>query len=424
MKTILLILAFNLAFIAKAQHYVTFVGSDVLDSVRVENMTTKETVTLLGGDVLYLKGQSGSTDIEDTWIKTGINIYPNPMTESATIELSPPVSGEARISVFDMSGQKVIQMQDYLSNNVQKLSISGLDKGFYLINVKSKNYQLSGKLISNGSGGYPQINRLSSENVIIDKEASKNAFKGLSTDVEMYYQQGDRLLITGISGENKRILTGVIDQDKLISFDFMPCTDANNNNYPVISIGTQYWMGENLRATKLSNGLDLQEAIIWSDYDLTITNIDSATYESIYGKLYGSPYEVCPVGWHIPNISEWTVLFDYLEGISRGNDSLYVNYDEIGGKLKETGTTHWESPNNATNEAGFTALPGDYFLQPFGGILPVPGKYAFFMTSSYGLDSHEYEESVGVMLEYDRDMASSGCHFGRSWYSVRCIKDK
>jgi len=41
-----------------------------------------------------------------------------------------------------------------------------------------------------------------------------------------------------------------------------------------------------------------------------------------------------PKSWHVPTDAEWTTLTTYLGG-------------EIvaGGKLKETGTTHWESPN-------------------------------------------------------------------------------
>ena len=54
------------------------------------------------------------------------------------------------------------------------------------------------------------------------------------------------------------------------------------------------------------------------------------------------------MGWHVPTDAEWTQLTNYV-----GDDSV------AGGKLKEIGTTHWTSPNTgATNENGFTALPG------------------------------------------------------------------
>lgn len=75
--------------------------------------------------------------------------------------------------------------------------------------------------------------------------------------------------------------------------------------------------------------------------------------ETIYGRLYNwytveDSRNICPEGWHVPTDSEWALLEDYLGG------------SEIaGGKLKEGGTSHWVNPNaGATNESGFTALPG------------------------------------------------------------------
>ena len=69
-----------------------------------------------------------------------------------------------------------------------------------------------------------------------------------------------------------------------------------------------------------------------------------------------------PVGI-LPKDAEWTTLTDYLGGAS-----------VAGGKLKETGTTHWLSPNaGATNETGFTALPGGYRYS--GGIFLDKGSY-------------------------------------------------
>jgi uncharacterized protein (TIGR02145 family) len=73
---------------------------------------------------------------------------------------------------------------------------------------------------------------------------------------------------------------------------------------------------------------------------------------SIYGALYNwyavGTENLCPTGWHVPSFNEWWTLVMNLDG-----------WDIAGGKLKEAGTTHWLSPNEgATNETGFTALPG------------------------------------------------------------------
>ena len=74
-----------------------------------------------------------------------------------------------------------------------------------------------------------------------------------------------------------------------------------------------------------------------------------------YGRLYTwyavtDSRNVCPTGWHVPTDAEWTTLTTFLGG-----------ENVAGGKLKETGTTHWTTPNTgATNETGFTALPSGY----------------------------------------------------------------
>ncbi|MBN2519548.1 MAG: T9SS type A sorting domain-containing protein [Bacteroidales bacterium] len=137
-------------------------------------------------------------------------------------------------------------------------------------------------------------------------------------------------------------------------------TDKDSNVYNTITIGTQVWLKENLKVTKYNDGTAIPlvtDSIAWSD--LTTPgycwyNNDKANYQNPYGALYNwitvNTGKLCPTGWHVPSDAEWTTLITYL-----GGDSV------AGGKLKETGTAHWNFPNTgATNETDFTAVAGGY----------------------------------------------------------------
>ena len=138
--------------------------------------------------------------------------------------------------------------------------------------------------------------------------------------------------------------------------------DVDGNIYKTVYIGTQHWMGENLKVSKYNDGTSIPNITDNAEWSKLTTgawsyyNNDAANNVK-YGKLYNwyavSPTtngnkNVCPTGWHVPSDAEWTILTDYL-----GGDSV------AGGKLKEAGTTNWTSPNKeATNSSLFTGLPG------------------------------------------------------------------
>ena len=115
---------------------------------------------------------------------------------------------------------------------------------------------------------------------------------------------------------------------------------------------------------------------------------------------------ICPVGWHLPTDEEWTTLTDFLGGTN-----------VAGGKMKETGTIHWNSPNTgASNESGFTALSSSY--RSLNGNFPGLGNYGFFWSSSknnnYAWDRSLYYNNTNV-LSYNNYMS---CGF-----SIRCMHD-
>lgn len=150
-------------------------------------------------------------------------------------------------------------------------------------------------------------------------------------------------------------------------------TDPRDGNvYKIITIGEQVWMAENLRylPNVVGSGTGSETKPYHYVYGYEGTSVPDAkattNYET-YGVLYNWPaaMNACPDGWHLPSDSEWTVLTDYLGG-----------KDVAGGKLKATGTIEagtglWVDPNiDATNETGFTALPGgvSYYYGTFYGI--------------------------------------------------------
>jgi uncharacterized protein (TIGR02145 family) len=186
-------------------------------------------------------------------------------------------------------------------------------------------------------------------------------------------------------------------------------TDIDGNTYNTVTIGTQVWMAENLKTIKFNDGTaisNVTDGAAWlglttpaySWYNNDIANKD------IYGALYNwytvKTNKLCPSGWHVPSDAEWTVLTTYLGGASAG------------GKLKETGTTHWLTPNaGATNETGFTALPGGYRYNggTFGNI-GILGDW-WSSTETYTRAMHFDGADVGMLY-------SQGAGF-----SVRCLKD-
>lgn len=195
-------------------------------------------------------------------------------------------------------------------------------------------------------------------------------------------------------------------------------TDADGNVYSTIKIGTQVWMGENLKTTKYNDGTPIPltpDKTEW--FNLTTPgycwyNNDETNYKSKYGALYNwycvNSGKLCPQGWHIPTYTEWNTLVKYLGGNS-----------VAGGKLKETGTLHWKDPNTgATNETGFKALPG--------GFRRYNGEFLLCNSNGDWWSSTELETdfAYNCIIHYDSNHLN---FFGQSiktfGYSVRCIKD-
>jgi uncharacterized protein (TIGR02145 family) len=193
--------------------------------------------------------------------------------------------------------------------------------------------------------------------------------------------------------------------------------DIEGNAYKTIKIGSQVWMAENLVTTTLNDGTHILMVTDNAAWSSLITpaycwyNNDLVTYGTTYGALYNwytvNTGKLCPIGWHVSTDAEWTDLIDYLGGLNIA-----------GGKLKEIGTTHWILPNRgATNESGFTALPGGY--REDNGTFNIVGEYGYWWTSV------EYSDLEAWRLEiYSGESIVYRSFYTKPYgYSVRCVRD-
>ncbi len=73
-------------------------------------------------------------------------IYPNPVIDKLNILLDEPESYIISISIFDVSGRKVLEIFSK-DNHETKLDLSNLDSGIYHISIVANNYEYSAKFI-------------------------------------------------------------------------------------------------------------------------------------------------------------------------------------------------------------------------------------------------------------------------------------
>ncbi len=169
-------------------------------------------------------------------------------------------------------------------------------------------------------------------------------------------------------------------------------TDSRDGHvYDWVKIGDQVWMAENLAYEPRTIG--------YMAYNNDENNV------AIYGYLYTweLAQTMAPAGWHLPSKEEWRTLVDYLGG----KDAAY-------NKLLATGTAHWGSPNDATNESGFTALPAGYYDQRYDKF-----KFMGHLTMFHSTD----ESNVALTLNQNFKEASIEGKPLEIVVPIRCVKD-
>jgi uncharacterized protein (TIGR02145 family) len=206
-------------------------------------------------------------------------------------------------------------------------------------------------------------------------------------------------------------------------------------NLPNVTICNQIWTTQNLDVSTYSDGTPIPQVTDPTQWTNLTTgawcyyNNDPAN-AAVYGKLYNwyavagiydaasaaNPAlrkKLAPTGWHIPTDAEWTQLTDCLGGAAIA-----------GGKMKSTGTVQavtglWEDPNTAaTNESGFTGLPGGFRYQG-SSLFYYIGSGGLWWSSSESLNGDVWSRSLfnnsGQVFTFVDPKATG--------FSVRCVRD-
>jgi uncharacterized protein (TIGR02145 family) len=188
-------------------------------------------------------------------------------------------------------------------------------------------------------------------------------------------------------------------------------TDIDGNMYNIVVIGSQIWLAQNLKTTKYNDGSSIP---LVADNG-TWTNLTTAGYcwngDDAYGAFYNwyavNTGKLAPKGWHVPTETDWLTLQSYLGGPT-----------VAGGKLKETGTSHWNSPNTgATNESGFLALPGGY-RSTVNGTFPTK-----FQNAVWGSSTGSINGFGRFLINYNSAASDYQNASGTLGFNVRCIRD-
>lgn len=176
----------------------------------------------------------------------------------------------------------------------------------------------------------------------------------------------------------------------------------DGQKYKKVKIGKQVWMAENLNY-KMEGSYCYE---------------NDETHCEKYGRLYewDAAMKACPKGWHLPDKTEFEVLFDAVGGISTAAKMLKSTdgWDVVmkGGRFVTGG---------GTDEYGFSALPagikapvnkgGRFAAETLGMIFKCSTENK--NDGSYGFTFAKGEDEVTVGDNLDKSAASS----------VRCVKD-
>ncbi|MHC1706017.1 MAG: FISUMP domain-containing protein [Bacteroidales bacterium] len=406
------------------------------DSISLHNITLGGDTLLYWPDTTMVMGNVGifpsvANSDKEFSMAVGTN---NHINGEYTVNMVVPQADKVTIQAIDIMGRHRILFSQTLFAGHHSFQFSAGREKFIILSGTWRSHSYTKKLmnVNSGHGSLPQL-------TYTGKIAELHEPKSTTSTNTFIFIPGNQLLMTayrngygiGITASPTSSQTFPYQFGMNISCPGIPSFTYGGQIYNTVQIGSQCWMKENLNigimVTSVVNTGSHSDCSNNGIIEKYCYNNDSANC-SIYGGLYDwsemmqyittpGVQGICPPGWHLPTDSEWCTLTIYLDAsVDCGNYGW--SGTNAGGMLKETGTTHWSSPNTgATNESGFTAL-GAGARTLYGGFSTL-ANYGDFWTSSQesstrGINRHMY---------YNYSTVNRNNYLKENGFSVRCIKN-
>ena len=175
--------------------------------------------------------------------------------------------------------------------------------------------------------------------------------------------------------------------------------DRDGQTYKTVKIGEQWWMAENLNYRYIQQTAEEDS----SSYCYNDDPANCAKYGRLY--LWSAAMVVCPEGWHLPDTTEWSALFDAVGG------------GETAGTMLKSTEGWYGTSGNGSDAYSFSALPaGNRFSN---GNYSYEGNDARFWSST----EVNSNDACSMYLYYILDNALLNYYDKGYGFSVRCLKD-
>ncbi len=407
-----------------------------VDSIRVENLSQGCDTMLYWPDTVLILAYTGINGRQATEAGFGFSRpFPQPFLDYCTFDLYIPSAGQLALTLSDQSGRRLHAFTDHLQAGTHSFRFLSGQAQVCLVQARMGSQIQSLRLISAGGMQGP-----GSSLEYQGRTGDLPFIKATASTASVFcFSPGNTLLCLGFAAGDTAGFADVplVNTDYTFTFEegypcpLSPVLSYGGQLYQTVQIGNQCWMRQNLNigtmvlsTTSISSHSDCSNNGIIEKY---CHDNDPANC-TIYGGLYDwdemmgytttpGVQGICPAGWHIPTDGEWCILTTFLDPTVDCNIWDWSGTN-AGGKMKETGFTHWYSPNTgATNESGFTALPGGY-RSHFGYFYDIGGAGDWWSSSEGATSGAVY-----------RNLAYSDAGVGRYYYlktygfSVRCLRD-